>query len=82
MSIYDDLSEHGGLARVWAGSIATTVTDFSDRVYITIPELGNLRLGPARWQARDAVSFPARGDECLVIFDNKNEPWVVVWWPF
>jgi hypothetical protein len=82
VSVYDDLPQHRRLDRAWRGVIAATVNDFSDKVYVTIPTLGNLRLGPCRWQSRDGVSFPARGDFCLVIFDNDNEPWVAVWWPF
>jgi hypothetical protein len=33
-----------------------------------------------RWQSR-ALTVPAVGDECLVIEDEEEEPWVVSWWP-
>lgn len=25
--------------------------------------------------------LPARGDSCLVCFDDNGDPWVAVWWP-
>jgi hypothetical protein len=25
---------------------------------------------------------PHKGDECLVILDNRNNPWVASWWPY
>lgn len=25
--------------------------------------------------------LPALGDEALVVFDNRRNPWVVMWWP-
>ncbi len=28
-----------------------------------------------------AVALPARGDLCLVIFDDQGECWVPCWWP-
>src|SRR4029077_17147398 len=26
--------------------------------------------------------LPGRGDRCLVVFDNRKQPWVVAWWPY
>lgn len=28
------------------------------------------------------ILFPSRGDECLCVFDNYKELWVVMWWPY
>jgi hypothetical protein len=25
--------------------------------------------------------WPAKGDLCLICFDNQGEPWVAAWWP-
>lgn len=29
--------------------------------------------------ALDQSTMPVRGDECLAIFDNRDEPWVIAW---
>lgn len=83
MSLYEEQRTRENMNRVWRGVIATTAADFDERIAVTIPDLDpNLRIEGCRWQARDAVSLPARGDTCLVIFDNNKEAWVVCWWPF
>ena len=65
------------------GIIAANATDLTDLVPIIIPDFDqNLTWGPCRWQSRDDVSLPAKGDECLVVFDNRRQPWIVAWWPF
>lgn len=66
-------------------TIATEPATLDEKVYVTLPNFGNgvLQFGPCRWQARDGVSLPTRGDHALVIFDDDDaEPWVVAWWPF
>ena len=68
---------------VWYATIAKDATDLSDLLPVVIPEYDPaLEWGPCRWQARDAVSLPNKGDRCLVIFDNRNQPWITAWWPF
>lgn len=80
---FDDWQSPHVLGKVWKGVIATSPGSLSTLVSVTIPGLDpDLRIEGARWQSRDAVSLPTRGDDCLVIFDNNNEPWVVAWWPF
>jgi len=67
----------------WYGVIAKPAADMNDFVYVVIPAFSRtMRFGPCRWQSRDATSLPARGDDCLVIFDNNKIPWVAAWWPF
>lgn len=83
MSVYEDMTPPPALNRIWRGTVAADVADFADKMYVIMPDFDpHLKIGPARWQARDAVSLPAKGDDCLVIFDNDREPWVPVWWPF
>lgn len=86
MSVYDDTEPVQHMSKVWRGLIAANVADLTSKAYVTIPDMDpdgpGIRIGPCRWQSRDAVSLPVRGDECLVIFDNDNEPWVVAWWPY
>ena len=65
------------------GTIAQSAADLTDLVPVILPDFDpNQQWGPCRWQSRDAVSLPARGDACLVIFDNQRNPWIVAWWPF
>lgn len=68
----------------WFGLIASTGTnDPSDLVKVVIPDIDPKRtFGPCRWQPRGDGEFPARGDKCLVLFDNRRTPWVIMWWPF
>jgi hypothetical protein len=65
------------------GTIAKGATDFTDLLPVILPEFDpHQEWGPCRWQSRDATSLPAKGDACLVIFDNRREPWIAAWWPF
>lgn len=83
MSIFDTRPTQESIVGNWYAVVAKTVTDLSESVYVVIPDFDpDLQFGPCRWQSRDATSLPARGDEALVVFDNKRRPWVIAWWPF
>ena len=70
-------------APLWFGTFAKDVMDFTDLAPIIIPDFDtHLQWGPARWQTRDATTLPQKGDLCLVVFDNRRQPWVIAWWPF
>lgn len=63
-------------------TVAENAVDFTDEIEVILPDFDdNMRWGPCRWQSRDAIGLPKRGDECLVMFDNRNQPWIVAWWP-
>jgi hypothetical protein len=67
----------------WRGIVAENVTDLSDRLSVVVPDFDpNFRWTNCRWQSRDSLSLPIRGDECLVVLDNRGEAWVISWWPF
>lgn len=68
----------------WFAVVATNADDITDEVEVIIPAFDPvLRWGPCRWTPRgDQVTFPQRGDECLIVFDNRNIPWITCWWPF
>lgn len=81
--LFDDIPNISRMQRIWQGQFAANVVNVSDRASVIIPDLDvSLRLDGARWNQRLAVGFPAKGDDCLVVFDNNMEPWVICWWPF
>lgn len=65
------------------GVIAVDAANLSDPLPVILPDFdADITWGPCRWQSRDAATLPNKGDTCLVIFDNRREPWIVAWWPF
>lgn len=82
--VFYDLPSKAALGQgAWHATIASNPNDLSEKVMVIIPDFDpQLQWGPCRWQSRDDVSLPNRGDPCLVILDNDREPWVVCWWPF
>lgn len=88
MSIQDELARERAAAildgpRLFSGRVAVGASDMGDRIMVIVPAIDETqRIGPCRWQARDETSHPARGDACLVAFDEQSDPWVIAWWPF
>lgn len=81
--IYEDSPQNNVMRQAWTGRVATDASDFADMIWVILPDLDEeLRIGPCRWQSRNSIDLPSRGDVCLVIFDNENRPWVPVWWPY
>ena len=65
------------------GIIAKDVPDFATLAQVILPEFDPaLVWGPCRWQARNDIDLPHKGDTCLVAFSNRREPWIIAWWPF
>jgi len=81
--LFDDVPPRPAMKQAWAGVVATAAPNMSSDVWVTIPDLDpDTRVGPCHWQSRNNIDLPDRGDTCLVIFDNDNQPWVVCWWPY
>jgi hypothetical protein len=79
----DEIPEQPEGRDVWRGVVAASAADFADLVPVILPEFDqHLQWGPCRWQPRGDISLPAKGDTCLVMFDNRRDPWIVAWWPF
>lgn len=86
MSIFEEISQRQSPQRAWQAIVANNPATMDALVSVTIPGLNDegqqLRWENCRWQARDDISKPVRGDKCLVVFDDNGELWVVAWWPF
>ena len=79
---------------LWFGTIAEDVANDSEMAFVILPEFSEkLKWGPCRWMPRTemtgigpgtaaAVVKPLKGDECIVAFDNRRQPWILAWWPF
>lgn len=87
MSRINDLLKHqrgqGAQVRAfWRGVVASNPSDLSDRLSVVVPEFDpQFKWEGCRWQSRDDHSLPASGDPCVLVLDNRNEPWVIAWWP-
>lgn len=58
-----------------AGVVATTLADEDEDLFVTIPEYDpQARFGPCPFVG----PLPTRGDDCLVIFDDERQPWVIL----
>jgi hypothetical protein len=68
-------------ARIWFGQFFEAPASLADLATIIVPDYDTtIHWSNCRWQARGST-LPAKGDECIVVFDNRNQPWVVAWWP-
>lgn len=66
----------------WRGVISNNPADLSDRLDVVVPDFDpQFKWQNCKWQSRDETSLPASGDTCLLVLDNRNQPWVIVWWP-
>jgi hypothetical protein len=68
------------------GRIANTPATPDAQLFVTIGSFDGHRQqwGPCRWSPRpggDLEGLPARGDDCLVLFDEHEEPWILVTCP-
>lgn len=67
----------------WYGEMAHDITDIRNGAFVYIMDFSDsLMWGPCPWQSRDKDSLPSEGDPCIVVFDNRRNPWVIAWWPF
>lgn len=81
--LFHDLPKGPAHSRIWFATIAKTVTDFNEKAMVLIPEFSpHNEVGPCFWQARNSTDMPQKGHRCIVVFDNRQQPWVLGWWPF
>ncbi len=66
----------------WFGIVASEPTGLGDTLYVVLPDFDpRFKWECRRWQSRDSETLPVPGDECLVLLDNRRQPWVVAWVP-
>lgn len=64
------------------GIIGVTPTAYDEPIPVILPEFSNDQYwGPCLWTAHFNGDFPQAGDDCLIAFSNRREPWIVAWWP-
>lgn len=81
--LYDEITEVRPHQGQWSAVIADTLTDFADLASVIIPGLDpSIKWKNCKWQSRNSVDLPQAGNKCLIMFDDNNDIWVVVWWPF
>lgn len=72
----------GSFRGLWRGVIATDASSKDDTVEVTIPSFDpNLRFGPCHWMDRGG-SLPERGNICKIMFDDRQQAFIVWWQPF
>lgn len=83
MSIYDALPRlSGDVQQVWSGIIVSAPADTSETIDVIIPDIStDIRHEDCQWMSGEDWILPKVGDNCLVVFDNDNRPWVVSWAP-
>lgn len=75
---------HPSYEGTWYARVSTSAVEITDLVEVVIPAFSDvLSWGPCRWMPRgDLITYPQKGDECIVVFDERNDPWIVAWTPF
>lgn len=76
--IFEELpQQHESLDGLWSGTIAKGAADMDDYVEVLISSFGtDHRFGPCRWMTRGST-LPQRGDECQIMFDDQQRPFVM-----
>lgn len=63
------------------GVVVDPPAALGDLFTVRVPDFDDLHVFEVRrWEYRGST-LPATDDECLVVIDDKAEPWVPVWWP-
>lgn len=72
-----DAGSHGHL--IARGVISRAPTTVDEPAYVVIESFDEEHeYGPCPWQPR-AHGFPQVGDVCVVIFDERGDPWISTW---
>jgi hypothetical protein len=85
-----DNGQAGVGANIWFGTVMPPApATLGDNLYVDIPDISfisQVKFGPCRWDKHmlpvvaGVQALPQVDDEVLVIFDNRQQPWVVGIW--
>jgi hypothetical protein len=76
----DDLPGYGKLEGVWNAEFAQDVEDINDAAFVVMESFSPTnKIGPCRWLTR-GTNLPEKGMDCLVAFDEFENPFVISWW--
>jgi hypothetical protein len=83
IDVRDELpEEHRATRAPEYAIVAEDVDDLLDPAFVIFPDFDpTKRWGPYFWQPRNDTDLPQRGDECLVIYDNRRNGRIVWWRP-
>lgn len=90
MSVYDEIKSPVGRPGLngmprhgsWNARFSRAVASSSAPVFVIVEDLDDhLEVGPCKWAKTPTPLLPAKDDPCLVIFDNRNTPWIASWEP-
>jgi hypothetical protein len=74
--------QYPALPQVWYGIVTDPPTRSNGKIGVSIPDMNpDQTFKSSRWQTRDSQALPQAGDEVLCAFDNRNDLWVINWWP-
>ena len=64
-----------------AGVVKKAPASLSGTLTVVVPSHSRIRAELVRrWMPR-GTDLPAAGDDCLLVFDETDEPWLVAWSP-
>lgn len=76
-----DVQDHDDAVELWYGIITNDASAVDDDVFVTLPELDPAKnLGPCYWNPV-AGQLPTTGMRALVCFDNRRNPWIIMYGP-
>lgn len=83
-----DFEKSGIGANMWFGTVASPApVAVTSPLYVDITDIsiyGQVKWGPCRWNSKlyglTGMTLPILGDEVLIAFDNRQQPWVVAIW--
>lgn len=66
----------------YQGTIDNDLGSNGDDLFVVIETFDKHKpFGPCRYTPFEG-SMPQEGDDCLVTFDNDEQPWIIGWWPY
>lgn len=68
-----------GLPGICLGRVLVAPAGFNDPMTVVLPDFDtglHYEIPASRWTQSRGQTLPQRGDECLVLLDNRGDAWV------